>query len=176
MPSRTRIDTSKIIAGALGGLAATAPMTLAMLAMHRALPRGQRYPLPPRKVTMNVLDALRLKRHLDEPQRKAATLVSHFGYGTVMGAIYAPLAPRVRLPGVLTGVTWGLIVWTASYLGLLPAADLHEPATRHPRERNALMIVAHIVWGAALGLLTGPAEQGVQRAAEVAARRATVSV
>jgi hypothetical protein len=29
---------------------------------------------------------------------------------------------------------------------------LMPPATRQPRERNAMMIAAHIVWGAALGL------------------------
>jgi len=28
------------------------------------------------------------------------------------------------------------------------------PATRQPRERNAMMIAAHIIWGGALGLAT----------------------
>jgi hypothetical protein len=56
-------------------------------------------------------------------------------------------------PRVVSGIGWGLFVWAGSYLGLLPALDLHEPATQHPAERNILMIVAHIIWGATLGAL-----------------------
>ena len=45
---------NRIVAGTLAGLTATAPMTAAMIAMHKALPAHERYPLPPRKVTMRV--------------------------------------------------------------------------------------------------------------------------
>jgi uncharacterized membrane protein YagU involved in acid resistance len=147
---------NKIVAGALAGFGATAPMTASMVAMHRMLPAHERYPLPPRKVTMRVARKAGVKKHLDEPQRKAATLVSHFGYGTAMGAIFAVLAPRTPGPPIARGIAWGLVVWSASYLGLLPAMDLHEPATRHPKGRNLLMILAHVVWGAALGLFLSP--------------------
>src|SRR5688572_33321340 len=91
---------NKILAGTLAGLGATAPMTAAMLAMHRSLPRHERYPLPPRKVTMNVARAVGLRRKMDEPQRKAATLASHFGYGAAMGGIFALIAPRTPGPAV----------------------------------------------------------------------------
>ena len=144
---------NKILAGTLAGLGATVPMTAAMIAMHRALPARERYPLPPRKVTMNFARALGLRKKLDEPERKAATLAAHFGYGATMGGIFALLAPRTPGPAVPKGIVWGLIVWGTSYLGLLPAMDLHESATRHPRERNILMVIAHVVWGASLGLL-----------------------
>jgi hypothetical protein len=33
------------------------------------------------------------------------------------------------------------------------SATAPPPATQHPAARNALMIGAHIVWGASLGLL-----------------------
>ena len=144
---------NKIVAGTLAGFSATVPMTAAMIAMHRALPLRQRYPLPPRRVTMNVADAAGVREELDEPQRKAATLALHFGYGAGTGGIFALLAPRTPGPAVPKGIAWGLIVWTASYLGLLPALGLHEPAMRQPAGRNVLMILAHIVWGASLGLL-----------------------
>jgi putative membrane protein len=45
-------------------------------------------------------------------------------------------------------------VWAGSYLGLLPVLGILSPATRHPTGRNALMIAAHIIWGATLGILT----------------------
>jgi uncharacterized membrane protein YagU involved in acid resistance len=145
---------NKIVAGTLAGLTATAPMTAAMVAMHKALPAHERYPLPPRKVTMRAAKKAGVKKKLRaEPEKTAATLAAHFGYGAAMGGIFALLAPRAPGRPVAKGVTWGLIVWATSYLGLLPATGLHEPATRHPRERNLLMILAHVIWGGSLGLL-----------------------
>jgi len=43
------------------------------------------------------------------------------------------------------------MVWGGSYLGLLPSLGILRPATDHPAQRNALMIAAHLVWGATLG-------------------------
>ena len=51
------------------------------------------------------------------------------------------------------GAGFGLLVWTVSYLGLMPALDLHPPATRDTARRNLLMIVAHLVWGATAGVV-----------------------
>jgi uncharacterized membrane protein YagU involved in acid resistance len=159
---------NRILAGLLSGFAATVPMTAAMVAMHRLLPWRERYPLPPRRVTMNVADAAQVKHRMDEPQRTAVTLVAHFGYGAAMGGVYAAVEGKVPGPPVAKGIGWGLVVWSASYLGLLPALRLHEPATREPAVRNALMILAHVVWGASLGAMTartartsGPATSAV---------------
>jgi uncharacterized membrane protein YagU involved in acid resistance len=53
---------------------------------------------------------------------------------------------------MLKGMIFGLLVWFSSYLGLLPATGiLHQPKEQPPRP-NLLMIVAHLVWGAALGV------------------------
>src|SRR4051812_18431862 len=102
---------SKLFSGAAGGFAATAPMTAAMLLMHRMLPPTQRYALPPRHITMNVADALQFKHTLDEAQREKLTMAAHFGYGTAMGGIYALFADKVRAPAAVKGIGWGLIVW-----------------------------------------------------------------
>ena len=148
-------DTTKmLLAGALAGMAATLPMTVAMELMHRQLPARQRHPLPPRKITMRAARRAGLARHLDEPQRFGLTIAAHFGYGTGCGALYAPLARRVKGPAVLKGMGYGLAVWSVSYLGLLPVLGLMRPATQHAPQRNALMIAAHLVWGGTLGLLT----------------------
>lgn len=142
-----------LLKGTLAGFIATAPMTLAMVAMHRMLPRRQQYRLPPRQVTMSILSSTLAKQQLEEPDRANATLISHFAYGAACGALYAPLASRLRPPGASAGVAAGVAVWTVSYLGLLPALKILEPATRHPAERNALMIAAHVVWGSVTGAL-----------------------
>ena len=91
---------------------------------------------------------------IDESQRLELTLAAHVGYGTTVGALYGPLSQRVKGPAVVKGMGYGVVVWAVSYLGLLPALGLMRPATQHAPQRNALMIAAHLVWGATLGLLT----------------------
>src|SRR5688572_1881537 len=154
-PNDTRkITPGNIISGAGAGLAATVPMTVAMELMHRNLPRCERYPLPPRIITERVAGRAGVREAMDEEERVAATLVSHFGYGTVTGALYGAIADKIDAPPVAKGVAWGLAVWAGSYLGLLPALGILQPATKHPARRNALMIAAHVIWGASLGLVT----------------------
>ena len=154
---------NKIAHGFLSGFAATAPMTAAMLVMHRMLPWSQREALPPRKVTMNIADAAQAKHQMSAPQRDLATAAAHFGYGAGMGALYAAMEQKVRAPGIAKGIGWGLTVWSVSYLGFLPALGLHRAATREPRGRNLLMILAHVVWGATLGAMVAQTSNATAR-------------
>jgi uncharacterized membrane protein YagU involved in acid resistance len=145
--------------GALAGVVATVPMTVAMELMHRQLPAHERYPLPPREIMMEVAEEAGVKEQMDEPERIGMTLAAHFGYGAAVGALYAPLARRLPLPPALGGAAYGFIVWAGSYLGLLPAMGILRPATEHPPRRNALMITAHLIWGAAAGVLIDSLER-----------------
>jgi hypothetical protein len=118
------MDLNQALMGSLAGLTATVPMTLAMEAMHGALPAGERYPLPPREITEVMTEGAGLRG-----------------------------ACALRVPPVAGGAAFGLAVWAGSYLGWLPAAGILRPASEHPARRNALMIAAHVVWGATTGLL-----------------------
>jgi uncharacterized membrane protein YagU involved in acid resistance len=142
-----------VVAGSVGGFAATLPMTLVMESLFAKLPWSQRQPLPPRIITERMMQTVGLHRHLDEDERHRLTVVNHFAYGTAMGAAYG-LVARPALPGAWGGALFGLGVWAGSYLGWLPPAGLHPPATRDSFERQALMVAAHIVWGAVLGATT----------------------
>jgi uncharacterized membrane protein YagU involved in acid resistance len=128
-------------------------MTAAMTAWHRQLPRTERHPLPPREITDRVAASLGILDALDESQRRVLALAAHFGYGTAMGALYGTIAGRIAAPPIATGIAYGLGVWAASYLGIIPAVHIMSPATQHPAGRNAVMIASHIVWGAALGIV-----------------------
>ena len=144
-----------LFAGGLSGVAATVPMTLVMEAAYRALPPGEkRGPLPPREITMKAADAVGVEDDLSEPQKKGLTGLAHFAYGAGAGSVYGAVAPHLPLGPVGNGIAYGLAVWTGSYLGWLPAAGVLPPATREPAGKNAVMIAAHVVWGATLGLLT----------------------
>lgn len=146
------METNPLLRGAVAGFIATLPMTIAMEWMHRQLPAQERYPLPPSEI-VTVAEEVSIGEQLDEAPHMAATLVSHFAYGAAAGALYAPLARHVALPPTLRGVAFGMLVWSGSYLGLLPGLGILRPATEHPARRTALMIAAHVVWGATLGVI-----------------------
>jgi uncharacterized membrane protein YagU involved in acid resistance len=145
--------SSALVIGALAGLAATAPMTLFMQQIHQQLPARERYPLPPSEIVDELTAQAGVDDQIDQSEHIALTLIAHFGYGAATGALYAPLAQAFHPPALLGGAVFGLGVWSASYLGLLPALGILSPATEHPARRNALMIGAHVIWGVSLGLL-----------------------
>lgn len=146
---------NKLIIGVIAGLVATVPMTLAMKIMHRSLPPEEQHSLPPREVTMEIADEVGLGKHLSESQRRKFTIISHFAYGAAAGAVYAPLAGKISSSPVSEGVLYGLVVWLGSYLGWLPMTGIQPPVTQKSPRRVALMIAAHVVWGAAVGLVLG---------------------
>ena len=152
----------KLVRGAIAGAVATVPMTLVMVTLFRRLPPEQRYPLPPRLITEDIAERAGADPVMDDPALTRATLAAHFGYGAATGALF-PLIARRRYPLALIGPGYGIAIWAASYLGWIPALRMLPPATRQPVERNALMLTAHIVWGAALAgvsALLGPAGNG----------------
>jgi len=139
---------------AMAGLIATVPMTLAMVALHRRLPPHERYPLPPVQITREIAKRVGVE-HASRPHTLTGPpLLAHFAYGAAVGALYAPLAQRLRLRApaarAAAGAAYGVGVWVLSYLGWIPALRILAPATRHPARRNALMIFAHVVWGISL--------------------------
>lgn len=142
-----------LLNGALAGFTATIPMTIAMEAMHRALPQHERYPLPPREITERITAGTGEKEHLNESERFGLTLLSHFTYGAAAGAVYASVAQRYQPSPIPGGAAFGLALWAASYLGWLPATGILRPATEHPPRRTALLIAAHLVWGTTIGIL-----------------------
>lgn len=129
-----RESSSNLVAGGIAGLVATAPMTAVMRALWQKLPERERYPAPPREIIDRTTAG-----------GQTATLLAHFGYGALCGAVLAASGRR----SVADGVLFGLSVWGASYLGLLPSLGVLSPASGHPLRRNAMMLAAHATWGAA---------------------------
>lgn len=143
------------LAASIAGAVATAPMTVVMTALHHALPGETDEPLPPEVIAGNAADAAGLGSAMDEGGeafRSGATLVSSFSQGAAAGAGYVALAGRSGLPPAAEGALYGVAVWGAAYLGVLPATGLYHSAKKDPAPRTALMIAAHLVWGATLGL------------------------
>ena len=140
-----------VLGGAVAGAVATGPMTLFMLGAHRFLPLHQRTSLPPKTITMDLLNKVNLKQHLNRKQRKRAPWIAHVAYGTGVGATYGTFSRAVPLPPPVKGIVFALLVWAGSYLGWLPAFDVSGSAPDQSMRRNLLMIGAHVVWGAVAG-------------------------
>jgi len=147
-------SSRKLLKGALAGFVATVPMSLSMLLGWMLLPRREKYHLPPRLITEEITERVGIEDEMSEDQLIVATVASHFGYGALVGSIYALLEQRLPIYSGFKGVLAGLAIWTGSYLGWLPALDILPPATKHPWRRNLMMILAHVVWGATLGAVT----------------------
>lgn len=145
---------NKYLAGAAAGFLATAPMTLSMILLHRQLPRRQRYPLPPYEITTEIVRRAGIAKQLRPHQRTTATLLAHFGFGALAGAVYPMFVNRLDSSATIKGAIYGVAVWGLSYLGWIPALKILSPATTHPRERNKLMVFAHLIWGPCTALFT----------------------
>lgn len=146
-----RFTVDRFAAGALAGLVATVPMTLAMFVLRRTLPTSEENPLPPEEITAELAERAGIPPHRDEDALRLVSLAGHFAFGTAAGALYAPLAPKPdRLP-VVRGVAYGLGLWTVNYLGWLPGAGLIPSPTKQPARLAVMMGLAHVVWGGVLG-------------------------
>jgi len=151
--------------GAVAGVVATLAMSVPMLAATQlGLVRRQ----APRQITDRLLQHTGLAGQVrDEDSRDALATANHLGFGAAGGVIFGLLSRYLppSVPRVAAGMTYGAMIWTVSYAGwapalrLMPAPDDDEPA------RPALMLGAHLVYGAVLGALTRARKRTVTRPA-----------
>lgn len=136
--------------GASAGALATLPMTGVMLVAQRLGLMGQQ---PPARITDAALEAAGAAP--PESGRRLWTAAAHVGFGAGMGALFAALRPGrpTVARALLDGAVFGSAVWAISYAGWVPALHLMPPPTRDRAGRPASMIVAHWVFGAALGAI-----------------------
>ena len=149
------LSPSNRLRSAIAGFLAVVPMTIFMLLTQRFLPRGQQYALPPEILTKELAEKARVRHKMDRGQMLVATTASHFGYGAAAALLYVPVSGQKKTISLAlgSGILFGLLVWAGSYVALLPALGMRESGHREPGERNWMMIVAHIIWGATLGWL-----------------------
>lgn len=143
----------RTVRGAFAGFVATGPMTLLMEALHAALPRERR-PLPQHLITERLLQNAGVADEYSRETKRAAGMAAHFCYGTMAGGVYGALAPYVPLPPALKGTLYAVGVGLDSYLGWLPLAGLYRSAVKESPQRNLMLLAAHVVYGAVLGLMT----------------------
>ena len=136
--------------GGAAGAVGTAAMTAVMLAAGRAGLVGRQ---PPEAITRTAVE----RTTGVEPRGATAdalSSVAHLGFGVVSGAVYAALPAPKAVPPLARGASYGLAVWAVSYLGWVPRLlGAMPPAEDDRRDRVAVMIAAHVLYGGVLGAL-----------------------
>jgi hypothetical protein len=139
----------RIAAGSAAGAAATLPMS-GVVWGARTIGVYRRKP-PPEQVAEESTRPLFEPKRLPGPARAALKTGQHFGFGGAVGGVFG-LASFAVKPSALTGLLTGLGVWAASYGHVIPAVGVMPPPGRDEHGRAATMVVAHVVYGLALGL------------------------
>jgi hypothetical protein len=140
----------RLMRGVVAGTLATFFMSAVMLVSKRL---GLVGAMPPEKVTAKLLNEAGIHRSAKEQDAIATAL--HFGFGAAAGAAFATVAPRPLLVRIPTGMAYGAAIWGVSYMGWIPAIGIMPAADRDRRDRQAVMLAGHLVFGAALGVLVG---------------------
>ena len=132
-----------LLRGAAAGTLATGAMSAVMLGLGQKM--GEQ---PPDAIVQRA--ALAAGKRPSEPTADLLATLAHVAFGAGVGAAYA-LLPR-RLPPVARGVATALAVYVVSYEGWVPALGILPPATQDRPQRQRVMLLAHVVYGAVLGI------------------------
>lgn len=135
------------VSGGVAGVLATLAMSLVMLAAQRLGLMGMQ---PPERIVERGMRAV--GHRPDGEEVDVAAAVAHLGFGTACGAIYGVLAVRTTSASWWLGVPFALLVWLVSYAGWIPALRILPAPPDDRLGRAWSMFVAHLVYGAVLGL------------------------
>ena len=139
----------RVLQGALAGSLATVIMSAVMFGAKRLGLMGE---MPPEKITAHVLDRAGWRRRGRRSQ-DLISAITHIGFGTGVGAVFAFLerGPQPPVPFLPAGLIFGAAVWWVSYHGWVPALGIMPPPARDRPGRPQSMLIAHLVFGVALG-------------------------
>lgn len=143
--------------GTIAGAAATLAMSAVMLVARRL---GMLPEQPPRTIVRRML---RRPPIVDSGSTDAIATAAHLAFGAGTGSLFALVTRPLRVPGALAplaGILFALGLWAGSYGGWVPALGLLPSPDRDRPDRQAAMIGAHVVFGAALGALVAFLRRG----------------
>src|SRR5919199_2319094 len=114
-------DVRALIEGGISGVLGTLSMSTVMLAARKVGLVGQ---LPPQRITEAALDAAGQRRSKEVQDTMAVIL--HLLFGAFLGSFFGLLHRRLRVPlgTARQGIVYGLLAWSVSYKGWIPALSI----------------------------------------------------
>lgn len=143
-----------LIAGSIGGLAASWVMTQFQALLSKAL-TGQSNPHEGQGEDATVKTAKKLSCAVadheltDEEKKKAGPFV-HYAYGTGIGALYGGMVQRFEPAKSGFGSAYGAAAWALGDEVAVPAFGLGKKPTEAPVSQQFQMLAAHLVYGMTL--------------------------
>jgi hypothetical protein len=143
----------RVLLGALGGFIGTCAMSALMVAAQRAGLMGR---LPPERITQKSFFK-GFRSPARERRKNMLAALLHVGFGIAGGVGFGIVAFRHIATYLLVvgGMLYATGIWFVSYMGWVPALRLMPPADKDRRDRQVVMLVAHWVYGATLGMVFG---------------------
>jgi len=164
MPNRDSHLVSGILAGIVGGLAASwvmnkfmedvGPKVQEAFQSAEGVEQPERQPgnEPPQDdATMKAADAIVSTvtggRHLSHEGRRKGGPVVHYAFGAIMGGLYGALAECVPSTTAGFGTSFGSALFVGADLIAVPALNLSGPSKDAPASSLASPYGAHVVYG-----------------------------
>jgi putative membrane protein len=143
-----------LIAGSIGGLAASWIMTRFQAVLSRAL-QGTSNPHEGQGEDATVKTAEKissgaLDHELTPEEKKKAGPLVHYAYGTGIGALYGGLAQKYDTTKSGFGTAYGAAAWALGDEVAVPALGLGKKPTEAPVSQQFQMLAAHLVYGVTL--------------------------
>jgi putative membrane protein len=136
-----------LLAGGIGGLVASA----AMSQFHSFFQKTDSSTQPAQEdSTVKAASAVSraiFHRELTPQQKKLAGPVIHYGFGTILGALYGMAVEFAPLVRAGWGVPFGVAAWLGAHVITVPALGLSAPVTESAADKEALELGAHLVYG-----------------------------
>ncbi len=149
-----------VLAGLVGGVIAAGAMSVVHRGLARISPGTRQTPpsdqQPDEDATVKVADGIMgwlFHRPLPEDLKPLAGNLVHYAFGAGVGAAYggvAAVAPRVT---TAVGLPFGVAVWLAAHVIMVPALGLAAPPTRQPAAKEGVEFLLHLVYGAVTELV-----------------------
>lgn len=141
-----------LVAGAIGGLAASWVMTRFQYAMAHALGDSEPHEGQGEDATLKTAEKISSAagHELSGGEKKSAGPLVHYAYGTGIGALYGGLAQRNNLAKSGFGSAYGTAVWALGDEVAVPALGLGKKPSQIPLSQHLQTLAAHVVYGATL--------------------------
>jgi putative membrane protein len=151
--SKKRKIYKGVIAGAIGGLAASWIMPRFQMLLSRALSNGDPHTGQGEDATVKTakrISSTLLGHELSEEEKKTAGPLVHYAYGTGIGALYGGLAQKQEKTTSGFGAAYGAAAWALGDELAVPALGLGKKPTETPVSQHLQFLAAHLVYGVTL--------------------------
>jgi len=153
-----------IVKGALAGAAGTAVMSAFMERAPKLLENlgvqlpaerpGPTAPDSPNEAVAQRVASGVVRQPLDAEEKPTAGEAVHWTYGAAWGAFFGVMQSTLKLPHLVHGTIFGVLVGVVADT-LLPAMRLQRDPRTNPAPTNLMHMGAHVVYGIATAAVYG---------------------